>query len=100
MSLRALALSATVVLAACAAPPPAADAPAAHMPASACNADAAQSLVGQAATQDNFEAARKASGAATLRMLKPGQPMTMDFRGDRVNVLEDANGKIEKITCG
>ncbi len=34
------------------------------------------------------------------RVLKPGQPMTMDYRQDRVNVLLDGSGKIEKLTCG
>ncbi|MFN7135908.1 MAG: I78 family peptidase inhibitor [Thermomonas sp.] len=53
-----------------------------------------------AASAANAEAARQAAGARTVRSLKPGQPMTMDYRGDRLNVLQDAAGKIDKISCG
>jgi hypothetical protein len=35
-----------------------------------------------------------------MRSLKPGQPMTMDYREDRVNILQDASGNIERISCG
>lgn len=68
--------------------------------AGACNADAAPRHVGQPATDANVEAARSATGAKTVRVLKPGQPATMDYRQDRVNVLLDAAGNIERITCG
>lgn len=69
-------------------------------PATLCNADAAQPLLGQPASATNVEAARKASGAASVRSLTPNQPMTLDYRGDRLNVVQDADGNIVKITCG
>ncbi len=98
MNLRLSLLSPLLLLAACAGrpvtPPPAADAP------MACNADAAQRWVGQPATAANIEAARKASGATLVRALKPGQMVTLEYRGDRVNVLQDAAGIIERISCG
>ena len=96
MNLRLLLLS-PLLLAACASPPaapPAADASA------LCNADAAQGYLGQPASAANIEAVRKASGAALVRALKPDQPVTLDFRGERVNVLQDAAGVIERISCG
>lgn len=68
--------------------------------AAQCNADAAKDLIGKPATAANVEAARAAAGAKSVRSLKPGQPMTMDYRGDRANVMQDAKGNIEKITCG
>lgn len=98
MRLRLSMLSPLLLLAACAsqpASPPAADA----APAS-CNADAAQRYVGQPATDANIDAVRKAAGAGVVRPLKPGQPATMDYRIERVNVLQDAAGNIERITCG
>ncbi len=97
MSLRPLLLlSAVLALAACASPPTA-EAPVATGP---CNAEAARSHIGKPATDANVQAAFKASGARTMRSLKPGQPMTMDYREDRVNILQDASGTIEKISCG
>lgn len=66
----------------------------------ACDAGPAQRFVGQPASAANVEAARRAAGARTVRSLTPGQPMTMDYRGDRLNVLQDAAGRIAQITCG
>jgi hypothetical protein len=98
MFLRLSLLSPLLLLSACAShpasPPPAADAP------MACNADAAQRYVGQPATAANIEAVRKASGATLVRALKPDQMVTLEYRGDRVNVLQDATGVIERISCG
>ena len=92
----ATALPVLLLLAACASQPSDQAAP----PTAACDADAAQAWIGKPATEANVQAAFKASGANTLRALKPGQPMTMDYRMDRVNVLQDAAGNIEKISCG
>lgn len=102
---RSLLLPGLLVLAACAspAPPPTVDAPPPPMeatPATACNADAARAFIGKDATEANVDAARAATGAKTVRSLKPGQAMTMDYRPDRANVMQDAKGNIEKITCG
>ena len=46
------------------------------------------------------EAARKDAGAELVRVLKPNQPMTMDYRVERLNLYLDANGNIERIACG
>lgn len=93
-----LSLLSSLLLAACASqpttPPPAADAPL------ACNADAAKDYVGKPATAANIEAVRKASGATLVRALKPDQAVTLEYRAERVNVLEDAAGVIERISCG
>lgn len=91
-------LSLPLWLAACASqpasPPPAADAP------MACNADAGHRFVGQLASAANIEAIRKLTGATRVRALKPDQMVTLEYRGDRVNVLQDAAGVIERISCG
>ena len=101
MNLRLSMLSPLLLLAACASQPAnqsstdaASEAPA------ACNADAAKRYVGQPASEANVEAVRKATGSKLVRSLKPGQAATMDYRIERVNVLQDAAGNIEQITCG
>ena len=96
------------MLAACAAPPaarqpsstPQASAPASQPEAQACNADAASSLIRQPATAANIDAARSKAGAARVRVLGLNDPMTMDYRGDRLNLIKDADGKFVKISCG
>jgi uncharacterized lipoprotein YajG len=99
MSLRPLLLlPAVFALAACASQP-AADATTSPAPASAMPTPA-QSHVGKPATDANIQSAFKASGAKTVRSIKPGQAVTMDYREDRVNVYQDASGNIERISCG
>ena len=98
MRLRLSLLSPLLLLAACASQP-ATQSPDDAAPA-ACNADAAKTYVGQPASEANVEAVRKATGSKLVRSLKPGQAATMDYRIERVNVLQDAAGNIEQITCG
>ena len=34
------------------------------------------------------------------RVLRPGMVMTMDYRGDRLNVVIGESGKVERVHCG
>ena len=94
MSIRLLGLSAAaVMMSACATPatPPS---------TSACNSDAIRHYVGQVATSSVIEAARKAAGAEMVRSHKPGDPVTLDYRAERLNILVDDSKKILRATCG
>lgn len=62
---------------------------------------AAQSYVGQVATEATVAQAQAAAGATgAVRVIEPGQAVTMDFRGDRLNVEVDESNAIVRITCG
>ena len=65
-----------------------------------CNADAVQKVIGQAYTDALGEAARQQSGSRSLRVMRPGQAMTMDYRIDRLNLELDAGGKVVSARCG
>lgn len=65
-----------------------------------CNADAVQSAVGQQATAEAIEQARKDAGADTVRTLKPDQPTTMEYLEGRLNLLVDESGTITGARCG
>lgn len=65
-----------------------------------CDAAAAQSHIGQPASQATGTAVLKDSGARTLRWGPPRGAWTMDFREDRVNARYDDAMKITEITCG
>ena len=83
------------------APVPAPDAAGPADAATQCNADAAQSYIGQDASEATVAEAKAAAGATgAVRVIQPGQPVTMDFRADRLNVEVDDGNAIVRITCG
>ena len=65
-----------------------------------CNAEAAQSHIGEQATPAAGSAILEESGARSLRWGPPGAMWTMDYREDRVNVRYDEGMAITEITCG
>lgn len=87
-----LALLAPLVLAACV---EASDGPATMPDPEACGAPGLQGLVGQPRA-----VLAAMSFAGPVRVLEPGQPMTMDYNPARLNVFLDAAGRIEKLSCG
>jgi len=65
-----------------------------------CQAEAAQSAIGRTADEATVEAVRTAARARAVRVLHPGQPATMDYRPDRLNLEVDADNKIVSARCG
>ena len=113
MKMPLLALCATLALAACSSTPPTesassstAESPAMPstttppMLAEECKAEPAQQFVGKVASAEVAENARIASGSKTVRVIKPGMAVTMDYRGDRLNINVDADNKIASVNCG
>lgn len=70
------------------------------MGAGECNAAAAQPLTGQQATTELGAQALRHTGARTLRWIRPGDAVTMDYRTDRLNIELDERGRIARFTCG
>ncbi|MGJ3703609.1 I78 family peptidase inhibitor [Variovorax sp. AFSI2.2] len=100
-------VAAAVLLAACAAPAPAptaastsASAAAAAEPVYQCNADGARFAVGQPLSPQLEAAARVRAGAGTVRALKPGEVVTMELNGGRLNLDVDARGRVTDVRCG
>lgn len=100
MSRKYLALTAVpfllTALAACAGTPATAERP----PLEACDATAAQFAVGDSYSDDLAERARVAAGAKIARGLFPGQAVTMEYRGDRLNLRVDEQGRVTDVNCG
>jgi positive regulator of sigma E activity len=65
-----------------------------------CSAAPAQLLVGQSATSELGARALQLAGARTLRWIRPGQVVTMDYREDRLNIELDDNNKVRALRCG
>jgi len=69
-------------------------------PAPECDASQVQGLVGQPFDEAKAEQARTDAGASQVRILKPGQMVTMEFDGKRLNIEIDAEGRIIAVRCG
>ena len=65
-----------------------------------CDAAKAQAIVGGAGTQAAGARALQLSGARTIRWIRPGDAVTMDFRTDRLNIHLDAKGRVQRVNCG
>ena len=76
------------------------DIPANDDPRYACTTNNLGSLVGQQATQQLGTEALRISNARTIRWIRPGMAVTMDYRFDRLNIHLDASNAVTRLTCG
>ena len=58
------------------------------------------SYVGQPATAEVVARLMGSASARTLRWVPHGSAVTMEFNASRVTVYLDANGRIERVSCG
>lgn len=85
-------------------PPMAVEPPPRRMPGSGeaqrCDADAAREVVGREATADLVEEARSAAGADRVRVLEPGQMVTMEYHPSRLTLDVDERNIVVNVRCG
>jgi hypothetical protein len=92
--LSVLAVCSGLVLSACVAPAPA-PAPLPGNPADTCGAASFQNLVGRpGVVLDGMRFSQD------VRVIQPDQAVTMDFRGDRLNIWLDRRDVIWRVSCG
>lgn len=65
-----------------------------------CNAQGADWALGHAPDGDVVERARIDSGSATVRVIRPGEAMDLDLRGNRLNLTVNARNAIDGVKCG
>jgi hypothetical protein len=65
-----------------------------------CDAEDVQPWVGKPFPADGAEQARQATGSTVVRVVRPGEAVTMDFRADRLTIALDAAGKVVSARCG
>ncbi|KAF1694144.1 I78 family peptidase inhibitor [Pseudoxanthomonas koreensis] len=65
-----------------------------------CDDTQVQGLVGQVLEESTAEQARVDAGAKSVRVLEPGQMVTMEFDGERLNIEVDGERKIVALRCG
>ena len=79
---------------------PVAGAPASPAVRQQCDAAAAGFVVGQPLTPQLEAAARSRAGAALVRVIQPGQAVTMEFNEARLNLEVDARKRVKQVRCG
>lgn len=65
-----------------------------------CDVARVDPLAGHAATPSNLDLARELSGADSVRVIAPGQPVTADYSASRLNLEVDENDVILRAACG
>lgn len=65
-----------------------------------CDPAKAGWAVGRKADDGVHEKARLDAGARVVRVLRPGQPVTMDYSVERLNIEVDDEGVVTRVHCG
>lgn len=74
--------------------------PTMSQPDDACGAQQVQGYVGEAYTEALGERLEQESGAGDVRVKRPGQAHTLEYRADRLDVSVDDVGVIQAVQCG
>jgi hypothetical protein len=90
----------TLSLCACAAVPPAHTGGPLPPMAMQCDASGASWAIGQSPTAEILERIRVDAHARVTRVIRPGQAVTMEFSGERVNINVNEREAIVGVTCG
>ena len=65
-----------------------------------CSTDGLAEFVGRPATTERVEAVQALSGATSVRIVRAGEPMSMDAQAGRLTVELDRDGSMRRFTCG
>jgi hypothetical protein len=65
-----------------------------------CNARTLDWTIGREADDDLVRRAQLESTAKIVRVLKPGQVVTMEYSDQRLNIYVDADNKVTSYSCG
>ena len=95
-----LAFSGTFALAACSTMPPVHTGGPYPPLEMQCDAERAHWAIGRAATAEIVEEVRAATQSRDVRVIHPGDVITMDFSTVRVNIHVNERNAITSITCG
>ncbi|HEU4689364.1 MAG TPA: I78 family peptidase inhibitor [Vicinamibacterales bacterium] len=69
-------------------------------PQSECEVSRAQWAIGQKASDDLLERARRDAGAKTARFLRPNQAVTLEYAAWRLNLGLDEQDVVKNVSCG
>jgi len=67
---------------------------------SQCDASLIRTFVGEQASPELLDQARRKSKAATARIVRPGEVVTLEYNAQRLTLTTDESLKIQRISCG
>lgn len=65
-----------------------------------CNASALQKLIGERASPALLDQARRQSGSAVARILRPGDIVTLEYNAQRLTLTTNEALEIQRVNCG
>ncbi len=98
--MRTVVLGLAMAVAGCANGGGGAESPAAQVPGTRCDATALAEWVGKPAASLDDATAQARSGATIIRRHGVNDPVTKDYRVERLNIVTDDGGRIVRTTCG
>ena len=69
-------------------------------PNARCDAQAAQSVVGQTYNSDVLARVHAATGAQEVRLLRVDSVITKEYKVGRANIVVDTNQRVVRVHCG
>lgn len=64
-----------------------------------CSIDRASALIGRVASVELGAEALRLTGGRSIRWIRPGQAVTMDYRPDRLNIELNAQNRVVRFGC-
>lgn len=65
-----------------------------------CNISAVEKLVGEQASPELLDQARRESGAMVARIIRPGDIVTLEYNADRLTLTTDEALVVQRVSCG
>lgn len=65
-----------------------------------CNADTASHVTGKRISPELEQEAKRSSGAGMLRVIRPGQMITKEYRSERLNLQLNDHNTVVRVYCG
>jgi hypothetical protein len=81
-------------------PPPEPQVPVHGDAGGSCNERAARSLIGRPADEKLGFEAQRLTGARSVRWIRPGDVVTMEYSPSRLNIHLDEQHRVKRLSCG
>jgi len=71
-----------------------------HGSADRCDTSVVEKLVGEQASPELLDRARRESGATVARIIRPGDIVTLEYNAHRLTLTTDEALTVQRVSCG